>query len=70
MPRSKPQERHGVPAIYPKRKALMTAPADIAASGTITGLPAMLIILVVVALIITGAIAVVRAIVRKGKEKL
>ncbi len=38
-----------------------------AAEGTITGLPAILIILVILALIVTGIVAVVRFLGRKAR---
>lgn len=41
--------------------------ADQAAEGTVTGLPALLIIVVVLALLVIGIVAVVRFIARKSK---
>jgi hypothetical protein len=40
----------------------------LAASGTVTGLPALLIILAVLALIITGVVVLVRAMYRGSKR--
>jgi len=41
-----------------------------AASGTLTGIPALIVILVILALIIIGIVAVVRAAGRKAKDTL
>ncbi len=43
---------------------------DRAASFRLTGLPALLVILIILGLIVLGVVTVIRAIARKGREKL
>ena len=52
----------------------LTVPADAASThpeaATVTGAPALIIILVILALIIIGIYAVIRFVVRKGRDVL